>query len=205
VGKSASGEKFRITSDRFFNMNNAPNRFELAAMEAIREGGGDVAEYHEVRGNKLFYARKLVAGAGCMRCHDTPEKSPAVIRTKYAGTNGWGYKPGGLAGIISVAVPLMPQEASGLASTVGTQTWWAIAGLGCAVLLLLFWLQRMVIGAAKQLEQYAERIKKSDYGAVVEPAVLDAEELTSRNEMHRVSAGLKAVARALHLMQTKRQ
>lgn len=201
VSASASAEKFRMTSDRFFNPNNAPTRFELSAIEAIREGDGKVTEYSEVKGNTLYYARRLTVSPGCMRCHDTPEKSPAVMQAKYAGTAGWGYKLGGVAGVISVTVPMTDRDISAVLSGLNGKVWAAIAAVVLMLMILLTWLYVTVIGAANKMQTYANRVKGAQRGEVVEKMQLDDEEVTSRNEIHNLSHALKAIARALNLAQ----
>ena len=195
-------EKFRMTSDRFFNPNNAPTRFELAAIEAIREStDGKVTEYSEVKGNTLYYARRLTVSPGCMRCHDTPEKSPAVMQAKYAGTAGWGYQLGGVAGVISVTVPMSDRDVSAIFTGLDGKVWIAISAVVAMLAVLLLWLYVTVIGAANKMQTYANRVKGAQRGEVVEKMQLDAEEVTSRNEIHNLSHALKAIARALNLAQ----
>jgi hypothetical protein len=201
VGASASAEKFRMTSDRFFNPNNAPTRFELSAIEAIRESDGAVSEYSEVKGNTLYYARRLMVSGPCMRCHDTPEKSPAVMQAKYAGTAGWGYKLGGVAGVISVTVPMTDRDISAVMTGLGAKAWVAVGAVVVMLLILLLWLYVTVIGAANKMQTYANRVKAAQRGEVVEKMQLDAEEVTSRNEIHNLSHALKAIARALNMAQ----
>lgn len=201
VAASSSAEKFRITSDRFFNPNNAPTRFELSAIESIRDSAGEVSEYHEVKGNTLYYARKLVASSACLRCHDTPEKSPLVMQTKYAGTAGWGYKLGDVAGVISVTVPLSDRDVATLLKGFNATVWVAFGGVVLALLLLLLWLYVNVIGAARRMQNYANAVKGAQRGEVVEKINLDSEEVTSRNEIHKLSHALKAIARALNVAQ----
>lgn len=201
VGASASAEKFRMTSDRFFNPNNAPTRFELSAIEAIREGDGKVTEYSEVKGNTLLYARRLTVSPGCMRCHDAPEKSPPVMQAKYAGTAGWGYKLGGVAGVISVTVPMTDRDISAVMTGLGAKAWVAVGAVVAMLLILLLWLYATVIGAANKMQTYANRVKAAQRGEVVEKMQLDAEEVTSRNEIHNLSHALKAIARALNMAQ----
>ena len=204
VAASSSAEKFRITSDRFFNPNNAPTRFELSAIETIRDSSSGITEYHEVKGNTLYYARRLVASAACLRCHETPEKSPLVMQTKYAGTAGWGYKLGDVAGVISVTVPLSDRDVTALLAGFDAKVWIAIGGVVLALLSLLLWLYATVIGAATKMQNYANAVKGAQRGEVVGKMVLDSEEVTSRNEIHKLSHALKAIARALNIAQRER-
>jgi hypothetical protein len=201
VGKSESAEKFRITSDRFFNHDNAPNRFELNAIGTIRESAGKASEYFEVKDDVMYYARKLIATSACMRCHDTPEKSPEVMRVKFAGATGWGYKLNDVAGVISVVVPMNDHDVSSMVNGLGTKAWAAIGATAATVMLILLWLQVSVIGSARKMEAYANKVKLAARGEIVEKIHLDAEEVSSRNETHKLSHALKAIARALNIAQ----
>jgi protein-histidine pros-kinase len=43
-------------------------------------------------GRMLFVAKPLKASAGCLLCHDTPDKAPATMVNIYGPTNGFGWK-----------------------------------------------------------------------------------------------------------------
>lgn len=103
IQKSNSRGKFRLTSDKYMNPMNAPDGFDQRAISSLRASRD--AEYFEVRGGELRYARRVEAKANCMGCHDTPEKAPRTVALLYPGPQGYGYVVGELAGIISVRVP----------------------------------------------------------------------------------------------------
>jgi hypothetical protein len=100
--KSSSTTKFRITSDKFMNPKNAPNRFETMAINEIRKNKSN--EFYAISDGQLRYARALVTTEACMRCHDTPAKAPASVRDLYP-NQGYGYEIGTVSGVISVSVP----------------------------------------------------------------------------------------------------
>ncbi len=85
------------------NPVNAPDGFDLRAMQALRQNGQ--REFYEIKSGEMRYARRLVAKDSCMNCHDTPDKAPSTIARLYPGPQGYGYVKGDLAGIISVRVP----------------------------------------------------------------------------------------------------
>jgi hypothetical protein len=103
IQKSDSRGKFRLTSDKYMNPVNAPDGFDLRAMQALRQNGQ--REFYEIKSGEMRYARRLVAKDSCMNCHDTPDKAPSTIARLYPGPQGYGYVKGDLAGIISVRVP----------------------------------------------------------------------------------------------------
>ena len=83
---SPAKAKFRMTSDRFMNPNNAPSEFDKVAMGVIRDSGA--SEYSEVRGGQLLYARRLIADKGCLKCHGAPASAPAAVTALYPGPQG---------------------------------------------------------------------------------------------------------------------
>lgn len=198
MANSGALESVRVTSDRLFNPANAPNAFEAAALQSLR---GGLTETYEVRGGNLLYARALKADASCMRCHDSPAKSPAAVRTKFAGGAGWGYRLGDVAGVVSVTVPLADRHGALTLDSLGGHHWAALAALLGILVLVLWWLHAAVIAPVRQLEHYADLVKRARRGELVERLDLDADELTSRNELHRLNHGVKAVARGLLLLQ----
>lgn len=110
---AASGSKavYRLTARTVLNANNAPDAFEKEALDVVAaaaERGVQTPEHWKVQGSTLLYARSVVAQSSCLRCHDSPEKAPAFLRTnaQFNGGGGYGYVVGKPAGLISVKVPL---------------------------------------------------------------------------------------------------
>lgn len=206
VEKSDMKVKFRMTSDRFFNPKNAPTRFELAALETMRSGqqaAKGVTEYWELKNGALLYARRLTAKPACMSCHDTLERAPSVIQAKYANSSGFGYVEGGVAGVISVAVPLDEAGMGAIIHTMDDASWTALAVLTVLVMGSIAWFVS-VTGAASAMSRYMTKILNSRPGEKVERFALDHDEASSRNEFHHVSMGIKALHRALKVSQDAR-
>ena len=135
VAASGSKARFRLTARTVLNVNNAPDAFETAALDAVQaaaEGGNKSPEYWKVQGTTLLYARSVVAQASCLRCHDKPENAPDFLRTnvQFNGGGGFGYVTGKPAGLISVRVP-MPEVGSAVLSSAPVQ---ALVALGVALL-----------------------------------------------------------------------
>ncbi|MBW8830738.1 MAG: DUF3365 domain-containing protein [Burkholderiales bacterium] len=204
VEKMGGVERFRVTSDRVFDLRNTPNRFELTAIEQLRSADPANAEYHEVSGDRLVYAKRLVATASCLACHDTPERSPEAIRNKFTGSQGWGFKEGGFAGIVSVSVPIRGSGAGALFQQMNLAASLAVTATLLTFGALLYWLRANVIHAAQVLKDYAQRILEAKAGEKVTRVDLDIDEHSSRNEMHRLSVAIKALYRALLLAQADR-
>lgn len=146
---SGSRAQYRLTARTVLNRNNAPNAFELEALDALQSAflrlgkqsapsGSDAAlpsaqarshqEYWRVEGGQLLYARAVVAQASCLRCHDTPEKAPEFLKVnqQFNGGGGFGYKVGQPAGLISVKLPVAT-SATLLRDGVPPLAWGALA------------------------------------------------------------------------------
>ena len=131
---SASGSKarYRMTARSVLNKNNAPDQFETEALDAIQTAANTKAdaanaqEYWRVSGNRLLYARSVVAQPSCLRCHDKQESAPEFIRTnaQFNGGGGYGYVAGKPAGLISVSVPLTTN--ANLAKNLPYEVWAAV-------------------------------------------------------------------------------
>ena len=156
--------QYRMTARTVLNRNNAPNPFEIEAMDALQKafqthgaevmaksaplGGSHLGlkaapnEYWKIQGGQLLYARAVIAQKSCLRCHDSPENAPDFLRTnqQFNGGGGFGYKVGQPIGVISVKLPVQAslQAAS---QSVPTLAWVAlglagVAGVGVVALAL---------------------------------------------------------------------
>src|SRR5215471_6312262 len=103
VEHSASPAKFRLTSHNVMNPNNKPDAFEQGALRHIREEG--LKEYYELTDNGFRYARAVYQKASCIACHGDSANAPNDVKVRYGTTNGFGFKEGDVAGIISVRLP----------------------------------------------------------------------------------------------------
>ena len=158
---SGSSAQYRLTARTVLNRNNAPNAFEIEALDALQKAfqltgnapASGVAsppvplaqpqpgrEYWRVEGGHLLYARAVVAQASCLRCHDTPEKAPEFLRTnqQFNGGGGFGYQVDAPVGLISVKLPVAT-SAERLRDSVPPAAWVALlvaslAGLGIVYL-----------------------------------------------------------------------
>lgn len=166
-----SQAQYRMTARTVLNRNNAPNPFEVEALDALqqafKEHGAEAMgksaslsgshlglkaapnEYWKIQGGQLLYARAVIAQKSCLRCHDTPESAPDFLRTnqQFNGGGGFGYKVGQPIGVISVKLPVQTglQAAS---QSVPTAAW---AALGVALVASL-----AVVGLAFKRRQNAQ-------------------------------------------------
>jgi HAMP domain-containing protein len=199
--KSDAKAKFRMTSDKFMNPDNAPNRFELTALENIR-ALPESKEYFEVSKNELLYARRIIANAACLRCHDTPEKAPKAVRDKYPSLRGYGYIEGEVIGVMSVKIPL-----DNVTKTVFdnlSPTTWAVVGTFFSALLLIFYMiRKMIITPLRRLQEYADEVRDADHHTVVNSPQFVENEYSSKNEIHKLSQALKALENAIKILVSK--
>lgn len=195
--ESTSKAKFRMTSDRFHNPNNMPTAFEMQAIEDIRRTGAE--EYSAVQDGQMHYARKLVVQPGCMSCHDTVEKAPAIMKAKYPNSRGYGYKVGDVAGVISVAVPLDYGYQS-FVRDLGKDAKIAIVGLAALIVLLIAYIQRSIIAKVRKLYLFADRASKAGPDEAIGNFEFVPHEAESHNEVHRLSAAVKRLHASFKIM-----
>lgn len=143
IAASGSKARYRLTARTVLNTNNAPDAFELEAMDALQAGDGQRKEYWTQRGGRLLYARAVVAQKSCLTCHASAEAAPEFLRTntQFNGGGGFGYVEGKPVGVISVALPL-PSTAQALAGSVPGKAWGALGAAAAALLVLAWGLRR---------------------------------------------------------------
>ncbi len=195
VQRSPAAAKFRLTSDNMMNPANQPDLFDLEALAVMRETG--VSEYWKVKGDVLRYTRALRAEKTCLACHGRPEDAPAVVRSKYKAPDGghkgggYGYAVGEVIGVTSVTVPHTT-----FADLLLQQSWgfWISIAVILGLIAFVFWqLMRGVVKPLSRLSRYAEDIAHADDLCSVRQPVFDADEASSRNEIHQQLFALKAL------------
>lgn len=137
ITASGSQSRYRMTARSVLNKNNAPNAFEVQALESL-QASGDKSEYWVVRGGQVLYARAVIAQKSCLRCHTSAETAPEFIRTNamFNGGGGYGYVEGKPVGLISVTVPLQPTSQA-LFSSLSLRIWSSLAVVAVALVWLL--------------------------------------------------------------------
>lgn len=192
---SKSPAKFRITSDKPMNPNNAPNAFEIKAINKIRKSNQD--EYSEASDATYNYARKIIATKSCLSCHSTPEAAPAAVRANYGDEQGYGYKEGEVVGVISVTIP-NTYTLSSFISTFDLRAWCAVVLMLASILSMIVFVRQAMIKPIKQLKQYADIASKADPSENVNQPELVPNEHQSSNEIHQLSASLRALREAIN-------
>jgi hypothetical protein len=136
ITASGSLARYRLTARSVLNENNAPNAFDLVALDALQKAN-NTKEYWEIKSGQVLYARAIVAQMSCLLCHTSPETAPEFIRSNpmFNHGGGYGYVEGKPVGLISVSVPL--QTASQALVNISSVPIWAALSTG---LLALVWL-----------------------------------------------------------------
>jgi len=189
VEKSPSPAKFRVTSHNFMNPVNKPDAFETRALDRIR--AGHLTEYYEVLPDSFRYARTLYEKASCLGCHASAESAPADVRERYGTQNGFGFKEGEVAGIISVRLPIRSfwQVTRDVLGPV------QVGLLVSAFLVAVVFIQFAVVRPIRRVTAAAERI------SVGQSADLGSARLkrTSGNEMHQLILATERLRASLML------
>ena len=115
-------------------------------------------------GRMLYMAKPLKATAACLRCHDTADRAPQTMISKYGSANGFGWKVGEIIGAQIVQVP----EASAKARADATFRAFMAAVVAvligiAAVLNLLLW--AMFIRPVTKISALADQISLGDVSA----------------------------------------
>ncbi|MEF8888618.1 MAG: DUF3365 domain-containing protein [Desulfohalobiaceae bacterium] len=88
-----------------------PNELEMRMIRYFRENPDADLWQKKLRkgeeGKEYYYsARPVVFDDSCMRCHGEPVDAPDQIVERYGAQRGFHYKPGEVAGVVSVGFPI---------------------------------------------------------------------------------------------------
>ncbi len=189
VERSASPSKFRLTSHNVMNPNNKPDAFEDGALRRIRDGG--LKEYYELLPGGFRYARTVYHKASCIVCHGDANTAPNDVKVRYGTKNGFGFKEGDVAGIISVRLPArsfwdVAQEVVGI---------WQLLMIVAAFVIAMVFIRFAVVGPIRRLTLATQQIsvgKAADLGA----AKIDAK---SRNELDRLTVATERLRLSINM------
>jgi len=177
VEHSASPAKFRLTSHNVMNPNNKPDAFEEGALRRIREQG--LPEYFELTPAGFRYARTVHHKASCIACHGDPNAAPNDVKVRYGTQNGFGFKEGEVAGIISVRLPARSFWDVAL-NVVGV---WQLLMILAAFVIAMLFMHYAVVRRLKRLTDATQQI------SLGKPGELQAGKINprSRNELDQLA------------------
>ncbi|OAI54587.1 hypothetical protein AYO44_03330 [Planctomycetaceae bacterium SCGC AG-212-F19] len=99
---------FREASLNPLNEKNLAAPFEAKLIDRFK-AEPDLKEqtgFQTLEGQEYFFvARPILVEKSCLRCHDTPERAPAEIVTRYGGKTGFGWKEGDRTNALMISVP----------------------------------------------------------------------------------------------------
>ncbi|MEO8674509.1 MAG: DUF3365 domain-containing protein [Casimicrobiaceae bacterium] len=177
VERSPSQSKFRLTSHNVMNPGNKPDAFEEGALREIRTN--NLKEYYVLNDNGFRYARAVYQKASCIACHGDAANAPNDVKVRYGTTNGFGFKEGDVAGIISVRLPAKSFWDVAL-NVVGV---WELLMIVAAFVIAMVFMYRAVVSPIRRLTAATQQIslgKAADLGlAKISPK--------SGNELHKLA------------------
>ena len=189
IAKSSAAVKFRLTSDNYMNPANKPDAFEQAAINLVKTQG--LKEYDSIQPGVYRYVRTLYHQESCIACHGSAANAPKDVITRYGTANGFGFKTGDVAGVISVTVPTQTFLASSLAVFGPIEALLVVVGLVISFLFMRF----AVIKPVKHLTDSANKI------SVGQPATLGTQEISpkSGNEIHQLALALDRMRTSMYM------
>ena len=186
--------KFRMTSHNYMNPKNRPDNFEANALNIIRSENLD--EYNQMQDGFYRYAKTVYHDASCISCHGDPENAPDDVKNQYGIKNGFGFKEGDVAGIISVTIPAQSLYQSAI-NFIGIKE---ILLILIAFLIPIIFVRNKIIKPIESLTDAADQIsvgKQVDIGAskISEYSNNEIEKLTlATNRLgHTVSVAIKRI------------
>lgn len=197
--KGAGGVAVKLTSDSHLNPINAPSEIEAQAIKQLRQDA-NASELTVVRNGSVHYVRKLIADQSCLACHGDPSTAPQQIRTVFGINNGFGYKVGEMAGVISVTSPI--------SSALPTYPVWTdpvmvsmIAVLVVVIIATAIGLRSAIILPAQQLQRFARSAASASLDQQVPlPGVIASDASDSRNEIQGLGAAVKAMYQSMRIL-----
>lgn len=196
VAKSESKAKFRMTSDNYMNPANQPDNFEKEAIRAIK--AGNLKEYGEFRETEYRYARTLLVTESCLKCHGESGNAPKDVIDRYGSVNGFGFKAGEVAGIISVRVPVEFSILT-LAKGISDKTWIALSLLVLVIVLPILFVRSAVVKPVRVLTEVAEQVSTGQIRDLSD-FMIDEK---SRNEIHQLALSIKRISTSINIMMSR--
>ena len=197
VSKSSTRAKFRVTSDEYRNPANAPNKFEMHALETFKRDD-EIPYVESLEGDSYRYAQPIFVKKSCLRCHGDPKDAPKEVIEKYGDKRAFGYKVGDVRGIISVSLPdiLLSEVISSFVNPI------TIGLVAVAFLMSFLYTQFGLIRRMKILTEKTERIAK---GELNEPIEFQRKSLDEIEHLaHAVDMLRKSLVVAMRHMQKRK-
>lgn len=157
VKSSGKRATFRVTSDEYRNPANAPDPFEIQAIDQFKADTSRAFSEGFVDG-EYRYAQPIFVKESCLKCHGEASKAPKEVIEKYGAEKAFGYKVGDVRGIISVKLPDLTFREVAI-TLINPYT---IGILILAFVLSYLYVDRGVIRRVRDLTGHAEAMAKGD-------------------------------------------
>ncbi len=180
VARSDSPAKFRMTSLNVMNPVNAPDEFEITALNSVKNSGKK--EYYDFVAGSYRYAKAIYHTESCISCHGDPAKAPVDVISRYGEKNGFGFMEGDLVGVISVTIPSQQLYANML-SFVGAKE---ITLVMLSMAIMLMFVRLALINPIQILTNAAHDISTGKETPINVEGISE----DTRNEVHQLSLAL---------------
>ena len=193
IARSGSPAQFRLTSHNVMNPGNAPDVFERLALQRIRQSG--LKEYFELTDGGFRYARTVYHKPACITCHGDADRAPNDVKVRYGTANGFGFRTGDVAGIISVTLPARSFWRLGLMAVGGGE----LAIIIAAFLIAMLFVRFAVVRPVMRLTEASHQI------SLGQPANLGVGRIArhSRNETHQLTLAIDRLRRSINIAMRK--
>ena len=189
VALSSSPAKFRMTSHNVMNPVNKPDAFEKDALAQI--GATNQTEFARLQDGEYRYAKAVFHTEGCIACHGDPAKAPADVISRYGDQNGFWFKEGDVAGIISVTIPA-ESLLTKFSNFVGPVELLLVM---CSLLLALWFIRSALISPIKKLTGMAHEVSMGGTASIpVQEIPQD-----THNEMDRLTVAVARMRNSTYL------
>lgn len=189
VAASESHARFRMTSDNFMNPLNKPDAFEARAINIVKQERVD--EYAQLIGSTYRYARAVIHAESCISCHGSPDAAPREVTVKYGALNGFGFKAGDVAGVISVELPAEPLSAT-FFRLIGPVE---IGLVALAFLIAYLYIRVGIVRPVQELTDIANKLSTGQDEAVLKKDVSQK----SRNEIDQLRLSVNRLRNSIQI------
>jgi HAMP domain-containing protein len=189
VAASESHARFRMTSDNFMNPLNKPDAFEARAINIVKLERVD--EYAQLIGSTYRYARAVIHEESCISCHGSPDAAPREVTAKYGALNGFGFKAGDVAGVISVELPAEPLSAT-FFRLIGPVE---IGLVALAFLIAYLYIRVGIVRPVQELTDIANKLSTGQDEAVLKKDVSQK----SRNEIDQLRLSVNRLRNSIQI------
>lgn len=175
-----------------------PNKLEMRMIRFFRQNPEADLWQKKLRkgeeGKEYFYsARPVVFDDSCMRCHGEPVNAPDRIVERYGAKRGFHYKPGEVAGVVSVGFPIQRTVNMIQGATLSYLSLY-LFGIAAFFGVVQVFFQRLVADKLKRLLEVMRQKLPGGAGSDGEKSKNSASSETDADEMEQAIHSLELMA-----------